>query len=272
MPSDYYERELKEHMNTRGDVAPPWVKYPHYERFTIGWRMGGGEDHLHLWGHYLKTLGDEDARLRHLRRHGLAPMNWSASVLSALRPALYGELDEGADATRELLALELGLAASDVAVENFGAALARGDAPAPSWVSGQAPASSARYGLRELWFHGRLHHRARRRGDAVYLELAPSWSHLTDALRSGTLPQLDASRGLASIAAACVAGEVPGPWSLGMELGDFADTFDTSMNYVDAYRLWLMSCIDDSAQLEGLLDAQGAPVAWRAWAFEQAIA
>ena len=44
------------------------------------------------------------------------------------------------------------------------------------------------------------------------------------------------------------------------------------MNYVDAYRLWLMSCIDDSAQLEGLLDAQGAPVAWRAWAFEQAIA
>jgi hypothetical protein len=50
-----------------------------------------------------------------------------------------------------------------------------------------------------------------------------------------------------------------------MSLGDFQDSFDMDMNYVDAFRLWLMSCVDDLAQLDMLLGPEEVPEAWREW-------
>ncbi len=27
-------------------LPPPWIAYPHIERYSIGWRMGYGEDYI----------------------------------------------------------------------------------------------------------------------------------------------------------------------------------------------------------------------------------
>jgi hypothetical protein len=35
------------------EVAPPWQRFPTYPRFTIGWRMGEGEDWLIRWGRFV---------------------------------------------------------------------------------------------------------------------------------------------------------------------------------------------------------------------------
>lgn len=40
---------LREHLDAQGDLAPPWEQLPQYTRYTIGWRMGMGEDSLIIW-------------------------------------------------------------------------------------------------------------------------------------------------------------------------------------------------------------------------------
>jgi uncharacterized damage-inducible protein DinB len=40
---DFYHRgRLASLLDANGDLAPPWAKFPNYERGTIGWRMGSG--------------------------------------------------------------------------------------------------------------------------------------------------------------------------------------------------------------------------------------
>ncbi len=37
-------------------LLPPWLAYPQIERFSIGWRMGYGEDYLAKWHHWYQKL------------------------------------------------------------------------------------------------------------------------------------------------------------------------------------------------------------------------
>ena len=259
--SDYMAHELKHHLNTHVDVAPPWTRFPTYERYTIGWRMGAGEDYIHLWHAYVGTLSTRDALLTHLRRHGPAPMTWGDMI----GWKLYPDADHG-DAVPMPELLELGLVASDAALDQFAGSLARGDQRDPTWTWHESPEQAARYLTRELGLHARHHHE--RRAPRTFVDaadLAPGWAHMVDALNSGELPPLDTTQGLASLAIACAANHVPGPWTLGMSLGDYEDSFDMDMNYVDAFRLWLMSCVDDLEQLDRLLGPDEVPEDWRAW-------
>ncbi len=41
-PHEYLRAHLAENLDVHGDIAPPWEKFPAYERMTIGWRMGDG--------------------------------------------------------------------------------------------------------------------------------------------------------------------------------------------------------------------------------------
>jgi hypothetical protein len=65
---------LPQFVDRNGDLAPPWEQFPEYERHTIGWRMGTGEDWLGMWHVFLEQLDPApDARLAYLRRHPPAP-------------------------------------------------------------------------------------------------------------------------------------------------------------------------------------------------------
>lgn len=45
---------LKHHI-----LLPPWLAYPYIERYSIGWRMGAGEDYILRWAEWYDTLGEE---------------------------------------------------------------------------------------------------------------------------------------------------------------------------------------------------------------------
>jgi hypothetical protein len=42
-------------------MIPPWQKYPEIPRFSIGWRMGGGEDYFRQFRTWYKSLTDQEA-------------------------------------------------------------------------------------------------------------------------------------------------------------------------------------------------------------------
>jgi hypothetical protein len=41
------------------ELLPPWKKYPEIHRFSIGWRMGYGEDYMIEWIEYYSKLSEE---------------------------------------------------------------------------------------------------------------------------------------------------------------------------------------------------------------------
>jgi hypothetical protein len=111
------------------DLAPPWARFPTYERYTIGWRMGAGEDYLVRWWAFVTTLpADEASRRAYLRRHPPAPFTWAERVAQVLRPRAADDGDgdgdddgsdvEAAHARRIALAAD-GLIAEDVAYRTW---------------------------------------------------------------------------------------------------------------------------------------------------------
>src|SRR5215831_14504375 len=112
---------LPEYLDANSDLAPPWERFPTYERYTIGWRMGVGEDWLGLWHVFLESLDPElDARLAYLRRHPPAPITWTDAVHHVLYPSsgrtARDDNDEEklVEAQRDALQ-QAGLVASDIA-------------------------------------------------------------------------------------------------------------------------------------------------------------
>jgi len=45
-------------MNTQtlDKMTPPWEKYPECKCFSIGWRMGRGEDYMDEWRDYINAM------------------------------------------------------------------------------------------------------------------------------------------------------------------------------------------------------------------------
>ena len=41
-------------------MPPPWLAFPEIERYSIGWRMGYGEDYIYRFGDWLNTLSPEE--------------------------------------------------------------------------------------------------------------------------------------------------------------------------------------------------------------------
>src|SRR5262245_15804092 len=116
----FYRDRVAENLNADGDLDPPWERFPHYERYTIGWRMGSGEDWLHMWYRFLEDFDPTfEARLAYLRRHPPAPMNWSERVYGVLYPSAPEEdpeeEEDQAPKQRRAGLLHLGLIASDAA-------------------------------------------------------------------------------------------------------------------------------------------------------------
>ena len=43
-------------------MPPPWLAFPDRERYSIGWRMGYGEDYIYRFGDWLDTLSPEERK------------------------------------------------------------------------------------------------------------------------------------------------------------------------------------------------------------------
>ena len=41
-------------------MPPPWLAFREIERYSIGWRMGYGEDYIYRFGDWLDTLSPEE--------------------------------------------------------------------------------------------------------------------------------------------------------------------------------------------------------------------
>lgn len=57
------QRELREAMMWSelkdNPPLPPWLAYPSYGRYSIGWRMGAGEEHIDKLYVYFKNVSKE---------------------------------------------------------------------------------------------------------------------------------------------------------------------------------------------------------------------
>lgn len=100
-------RELEEY----GFVRPPW-QYMAEHPCSIGWRMGGGEWHLMMFGAWWERIApDEATRVAWVRRWEPVPL-WYPWCARLIWPALWEDLgeDERADekAVEKLVALGIG--------------------------------------------------------------------------------------------------------------------------------------------------------------------
>ena len=43
-------------------LPPPWIAYPHIERYSIGWRMGYGEAYIDKWGEWYDSLNEREKK------------------------------------------------------------------------------------------------------------------------------------------------------------------------------------------------------------------
>jgi hypothetical protein len=264
---------LADHLDVHGDIAPPWEEFPTYERYSLGWRMGGGEDWISLWSVFMEDLGTNEAvRHAYLKRHRPAPMNWASNVwhvrhpdmerLDELTPAQYSEL------------FEEGLIGHDVAYETWRTCEPDALSWRP-WTHADSPEEAARYDTRELLFWGRRVHEERVKEGEVKSHAADvipeAWVDVVRVLRSGKLEPYDIKpeQGLWLVAMMCATGQVMMPWELGCDPGSFEDSFEMDMHYVDAFRLWSMSAFDDLASANLVLGE--VPEAWRAWVEEQIV-
>jgi hypothetical protein len=276
---------LPEHLDANGDLAPPWERFPHYEHYSIGWRMGTGEDWLGLWHVFLERLGPSfEARLAYLRRHPAAPISWASSVHRVLHPPAPDDDDDdddddGADDTdeaderearaeqeRRAALLQQGLIASDVA---FATWLRQQEGVRWPWTYADTPEAAARYWTRDLAFWSRQIASLRSAPGWTPPPVPDAWQPCAAPLATGTTGALELERGLLSLARVLAAGHVTPPWQLGLTPDDFADSFADDMGYVDAFRLWGMSVFDDREHLRRYLDATQVPERWEGWIAEQ---
>ena len=58
-------------------MPPPWLVYPEIERYSIGWRMGYGENYIYKFWNWLDTLtSDELAEYRSLFPEPITWKGW----------------------------------------------------------------------------------------------------------------------------------------------------------------------------------------------------
>ena len=238
-----------------GDLAPPWAKYPTFERYCIGWRMGGGEDWVDMWWEFIGTLPtDQESRATYLRRHPPAPRSWADIAWMCLHGE--GEGDEGeAEAQRRMnVLLQEGLVADDAAFQAWSEQEAVGD---PWRWHGETAEEAVRYNTREFAFWSRKYGPT-----PTPEELPPGWSSVLPALTSGAV-DVDPQRGLWTLAQMLLLNAVVPPWKLDLSPEDFSDSFDDDMGYVDAFHLWLMSAFDDASTANQLVGP--VPAEWAGW-------
>jgi hypothetical protein len=245
------------------DIVPPWVEFPTYERYSMGWRMGSGEGYMGEWSVFLEGLPDYASRLNYLQRHRPAPLNWCGTVEQVLDPESDREFGYEYSEAQILEFLNLKLIDYDAAYSTW---LMQQETIAFPWKDGDDPIETARYWTRDFWFFSRQLNAARVQAFEMP-EIPQPWQRFESQILTGQLGPVEAQQGLLTLAQMFCAGSVLPPWELGLKVEDVEDSFELEMGYADAYRLWIMSSFDDDRMLRQLLS--DVPSAWEAWIEEQ---
>ena len=249
------------------DLVPPWEKFPTYEYYSIGWRMGHGEYYKSEWWKFLESLpSNYQSRLQYLRRNRPAPINRFNQVLWVLYPDddRYDEYQDYEDSQEEITyLLELGLIQYDAAFETW---LQQQTEICFPWELSETPEEAVRYWTREFWFFARQFNRNR---NIKIPKIPYLWKDVEYNLVSGKLGEIDPNGGLKTLAKMFCAGNVLTPWELGLKLEDFQDSFEMDMGYSDAYKLWLMSAFDDDKLIRQMWAKTQIPKEWIEWTEER---
>lgn len=251
-------------------MKPPWQAFPTYERYSIGWRMGSGESYLMEYWKFLDELPEDRAsRLEYLRSWRPAPFIWADTVHNILHPELAPdrESDEEPDeieiGPEQLAELESqGLIEVDAAYQTW---RAEQDAVTWPWSHSETPEEAARYWTRSLWFTSRLIVELRDQGKLEILEIPEPWKTVESELRTGRLGEVDAGRGLLTLARMMLANDLRPPWQLGLTPADHQESYELDMGFVDAYDLWVHSAFDDDRRLSSLHTETKIPEDWKKW-------
>ena len=249
-------------------MMPPWEAFPTYERYTIGWRMGSGEQYLHDWYDFLKTIpANFESRLAYLKHHRPAPLNWGNMVYHTLYPNSQQKYDADCKSHIQNF-LKLEIVEYDAAYQTWHNKQQKLVWP---WTFSffDTPEKAARYITREFWFFSRQL-QSQRTSEFVITEDIPSnWQDVRHEIQTGAVINIDPSKGLLTLAKMLCAGSVVPPWKLGLSLENFEDDFDMDMGYVDAFRLWIMCCFDDESLLSQVLKNSDINDEWQEWITEQ---
>lgn len=252
---DWMIKLIADEQDERGDLPPPWARFPGYTRTTIGWRMGYGESYK--WAHHdwLEAQGwDREQRLAYLRRHPPAPRTWA----NAVSVMLSAQADTAED---ELAAL--GLVADDVGAANWAA---RHGGHYRPWEGRLDLEGLARYGGRDLACFCRWAAELRARGEleAWLAEAPPSeaWAELGQALRGDTEPaaRVPPEQGWRRVALEWAArADAPPPWTLGLPVPKGDMRYEADAAYPEAWVSVLETAIDDRATWRAALARWPAP-------------
>ncbi|MBA3545806.1 MAG: hypothetical protein H0T76_04915 [Nannocystis sp.] len=267
----FIDLEIERAIDARGDLAPPWAKYPEIPAGSIGWRMGYGEGWLDVWYEWLSRQPTDRAwRLAYLRRHAAAPRTWDRVALRTFNPNWNG------DATDETAQHDLAELKAAGAIGNDVAMLAwevlHGSSPVAPWAGRAGDSSVAacvRYGARELDFWARWCGSRRASGVLeLWLESAPpapsGWQKLRDAAARGEAADLGSGDSYERLAVLLAAhGHAPAPWVLGEEPASLREELDEDVSYADAWNLWVSERFDDAMTWQRYLGEQGPiPAVW----------
>lgn len=250
-------------------LAPPWIAYPGYTRYTIGWRMGSGEDYIWKWWEMVRAMPrDFETRCAYLMRFDPAPRPWADTVAEVL--GISDDTSFGV--RREVMEnlLNLGLVGDDIAYKTW---REKHITEITSWLRRTSPESAARYSTRDFSFLCR--HIDETRGtpehEARVDELIPDnsdWSPYRTLLARARddhdfdLPAFDL--GSARLAAELSAfGEPTPPWEYDLDPRD-RERDHGGEGYVYLWSIWENSVIDDPPSWQAYLSRHSEqPAEWR---------
>ena len=250
-------------MPAEKNIVPPWEAFPDYERYTIGWRMGGGEEYFHDWWNFIASLPlDFSSRLQYLQQNRPAPINWFDIVLKVLYPEQNDIRYRDRNSEIPQL-LNWRLIEYDVA---FATWLQQQTEIRYPWTMGNTPEEVARYSTRDFWFFCRQFNSDR---TVDIPEIPAAWWDIENNLRSGETGNLVPSQGLQTIAKMLCSGSILTPWQLGLNLDSCKNSYEMDMGYGDAYGLWLTSAFDDDKLIRQMLSKTSIPDEWNDWIEEK---
>lgn len=244
-------------------MIPPWQKFPTYTAWTMGWRMGHGEDYLWEWHEFIQTLPvDFTARLTYLESHRPAPYSWADTVRHLLSQGDAERFTHG-----DLV--ELGLLEADAAFRTWSLQQTGISWPG-SWTRSDLE-TALNHQTRDFWFFCRQLQRARQRGAVEIPADADLWTRLERPLRTGDTGPLDLNAGLESLAKILITGDMHHPWQLGLDIDDHKGSIQNDMGFVDAYYRWIIFCFDDDILLNQIVGAASPPPIWQDWIREHSV-
>lgn len=62
-------------LNDDNVITPPWITFPNIQRYSIGWRMGGGKDFITYWSLWMESL-NRDQLADYLLKYKPLPFEW----------------------------------------------------------------------------------------------------------------------------------------------------------------------------------------------------